>query len=233
MKRLSSTRRRLAPMPPILISSSAWVTWPPPMPASRSCPGPVGRPQHRLDDVLVAGAPTELPDSAHRTSSSVGSGFSSRRALAVNIIPGVQNPHCRPCSSLNPSWIGCSSLAVANPSTVITSWPSAWTASIVQLLTGRPSNRTVQAPQLVVSHPVCVPVSLKPDRSRWASMRRGSTTADRDSPLTRTVILRTGMSSGVAAGTSSNRLVISGGHLLRVEQSGQDPAGEDRTRCRL
>ena len=48
------------------------------------------------------------------------------------------------------------------PSTVWTSWPSAWTASIVQLLTGVPSNSTVQAPQLVVSQPVWVPVSCEP-----------------------------------------------------------------------
>ena len=77
-------------------------------------------------------------------------------------MPGVQKPHCRPCSSLNPSWTGCSSLGRASPSTVVTSWPSAWTASIVQLLTGVPSNSTVQAPQLVVSQPVWVPVSLQP-----------------------------------------------------------------------
>ena len=82
--------------------------------------------------------------------------------MAASIIPGVQNPHCRPCSSLNPSWIGCSSLAVARPSTVVTSCPSACTASIVQLLTALPSNSTVQAPQFEVSHPVCVPVSRKP-----------------------------------------------------------------------
>ena len=118
-----------------------------------------------------------LPDSAHRTSSSVGSGFSSSSALAASIIPGVQKPHCRPCSSLKPSWIGCSSLAVPSPSTVVTSWPSAWTASIVQLFTGLPSNSTVQAPQLVVSQPVWVPVSLKPWRSRWASSSRGSMSA--------------------------------------------------------
>ena len=33
-------------------------------------------------------------------------------------MPGVQNPHCSPCSSLKPSCSGCSSLAVARPSTV-------------------------------------------------------------------------------------------------------------------
>src|SRR6516225_332268 len=59
MKRLSSTRLRLAPSPPILISSSACDT---------SCLpglGPAdpelrGRPEHRLDDVLIAGAPAQV-----------------------------------------------------------------------------------------------------------------------------------------------------------------------------
>ena len=63
---------------------------------------------------------------------------------------------------MKPSCTGSSSLAVPSPSTVWTSWPSAWTASIVQLLIGVPSKSTVQAPQLVVSQPVWVPVSLEP-----------------------------------------------------------------------
>src|SRR5882757_7690245 len=54
MKRLSSTRLRLAPSPPILISSSACVT------ASALRPEFVGGPQHRLHDVLVAGAPAQV-----------------------------------------------------------------------------------------------------------------------------------------------------------------------------
>jgi hypothetical protein len=45
------------------------------------------------------------------------------------------------------------------PSTVVTSRPSACTPNIVQDLIGRPSSSTVQAPQLVVSQPTCVPVS--------------------------------------------------------------------------
>src|SRR5215472_5909654 len=86
-----------------------------------------------------------LPDRAQRTSSSVGSGLASRSALAVIIMPGVQNPHCSPCSSLKPSCSGCSSLAVARPSTVEISCPSAWTASIVHDFTAVPSTRTVPA----------------------------------------------------------------------------------------
>src|SRR5579864_5023835 len=113
-----------------------------------------------------------LPDSAHRTSSSVGSGLASRSALAASIMPGVQNPHCSPCSSLKPSCSGCSSLAVARPSTVPISCPSACTASMVQDFAGRPSTSTVHAPQLVVSHPMWVPVSPSPRRIRWEQQPR-------------------------------------------------------------
>src|SRR5579859_5164358 len=56
MKRSSSTRLRLAPSPPILISSSACDIAP--LLALR--PELVGCPQHRLDDVLVASAPAQV-----------------------------------------------------------------------------------------------------------------------------------------------------------------------------
>src|SRR6185437_3746394 len=65
MKRLSSTRLRLAPSPPILTSSSAvtsrllcWLglCW-----LARRLAPELGRgPQHRLHDVLVAGASAEV-----------------------------------------------------------------------------------------------------------------------------------------------------------------------------
>src|SRR5262249_50259391 len=140
-------------------------------------------------------------------------------------MPGVQNPHCRPCSSLNPSWIGCSSLAPARPSTVVTSCPSACTASIVQLLIGRPSYSTVQAPQLVVSQPVCVPVSLKPCRSRWASSSRGWTSAVRASPFTVFVTRRVGTSSPDGCRISSYKPLMSGCPFRRGD-SGQDALDE-------
>src|SRR5215471_16792157 len=73
MKRLSSTRLRLAPSPPIFISSSACVTalsrLRPPFRArcSQSAAASAGGgpelfrgPQDRLDDVLVAGAAAEV-----------------------------------------------------------------------------------------------------------------------------------------------------------------------------
>src|SRR5580704_9106979 len=54
MNRLSSTRLRLAPSPPILISSSACVTSV--SSAARFGAELLGGPEHRLDDVLVARA---------------------------------------------------------------------------------------------------------------------------------------------------------------------------------
>jgi hypothetical protein len=45
------------------------------------------------------------------------------------------------------------------PSIVVTSAPSACTASTVQLFTASPSSKQVQAPQLEVSQPMWVPVS--------------------------------------------------------------------------
>src|SRR3954469_2541394 len=55
MKRSSSTRLRLEPSPPILISSSADTSR---LPGFGSELG--RRPQHRLDDVLVAGAAAQV-----------------------------------------------------------------------------------------------------------------------------------------------------------------------------
>ena len=118
-------------------------------------------------------------------------------------MPGVQNPHWRPCSSLKPSWSGCSSLAVARPSTVLISCPSAWTASIVQDFTARPSTSTVHAPQLVVSQPMCVPVSPSPRRIRWESSSRGSTSAIFFAPLIVNLIRRTGTSLAASSPRSS------------------------------
>src|SRR5881628_2679021 len=69
------------------------------------------------------------------------------------------------------------------PSTVMISLSRAWTANTVHDFTARPSMRTVQAPQWVVSHPIWVPVSRSTSRIRWTSRRRGSTLASCFSPL--------------------------------------------------
>src|SRR5690242_19533507 len=59
MNRLSSTRLRLAPSPPILISSTAWLTVLALRPVLIS-PELLSGPEHRLDDVLVAGAAAQV-----------------------------------------------------------------------------------------------------------------------------------------------------------------------------
>ena len=56
--------------------------------------------------------------------------------------------------------MGCiSPSGPARPSSVVTSAPSAWAASTVQLFTLSPSTTTVHAPQEVVSQPMFVAVS--------------------------------------------------------------------------
>ena len=68
-----------------------------------------------------------------------GAGCASSSARAVSIMPGVQKPHCRPCSSMKPCCTGSSAPSRSRPSTVRTSWPSAIAASMVHDLTGSPS----------------------------------------------------------------------------------------------
>ena len=77
------------------------------------------------------------------------------------IMPGVQKPHWRPCWSQNACWSGWRVAPSAMPSIVLTSAPSAWTASIVQDFALSPLTWTVHAPQLLVSQPMWVPVRPK------------------------------------------------------------------------
>src|SRR5215469_3403028 len=99
-------------------------------------------------------------------------------------MPGVQKPHCRPCSSLNPSCSGWSWPSFISPSTVMISPPSACTANMVHDLTVLPLSSTVHAPQWLVSHPIWLPVSCSISRMKWISKSRGSTSASRSRPLT-------------------------------------------------
>src|SRR5260370_18788842 len=59
-------------------------------------------------------------------------------------------------------------------------------ANSVHALTVRPFKSTVQAPQYVVSQPMCVPVRFRFSRKNSTSSVRGSTNAFRGSPFTRT-----------------------------------------------
>ena len=80
-------------------------------------------------------------------------------------MPGVQKPHCSPCSARNASCTGCiAPPSPARPSTVSTVRPSACAASTVQDFTDSPSSSTVQAPQEVVSQPTLV--ARRPATSR-------------------------------------------------------------------
>ena len=67
---------------------------------------------------------------------------------------------------------------------VVISVPSAWTASMVQLLTDSPFTWIVQAPHEEVSQPMLVPVSPSASRMWWTSRVLGSTSEVRVSPLT-------------------------------------------------
>src|SRR5215472_16006459 len=94
-----------------------------------------------------------LPSRLSRTCCSVGSGFCAIRLTAASTMPGVQNPHCSPCSARKARWTGCSSPGGARPSVVTTSCPAACTVSTVHDLTDSPSSSTVHAPLEVVSQP--------------------------------------------------------------------------------
>src|SRR5260370_6115358 len=82
--------------------------------------------------------------------------------------------------------MGWSVPSFESPSTVVISAPSAIGANSVQDFTVRPFKITVHAPQYVVSQPMCVPVRLRCSRRNSTRSVRGSTSASRASPLTRT-----------------------------------------------
>src|SRR4051794_40393797 len=100
------------------------------------------------------------------------------------IMPGVQYPHWSPWCSQNASCSGCSAPSWPIPSIVLTSAPSACTASRVQDFTASPLRCTVHAPQLDVSQPTCVPVRPSVSRRKWTRSRRGSTSALSCAPFT-------------------------------------------------
>jgi hypothetical protein len=128
------------------------------------------------------------PDIASRTSVAVGSGLWSSSQRAVIIMPGVQNPHCSPCSAVNPCWTASRPLVLASPSTVVIRRPLVITASTVQDFTGVSSSHTTHAPQLEVSQPQCEPVRPSSSRRKWMSSSRGSTSRLYSVPLTNVVI---------------------------------------------
>src|SRR5438309_1384012 len=121
------------------------------------------------------------------------------------IMPGVQKPHCRPCSSQNACCRGCSVVPLARPSMVVIAAPSAWTAKMVQDLTLCPSSSTVHAPQLLVSQPTWVPVRPASSRMYCTSNSRGSTSCSCLAPLMVTATLRLIRTSLFTCRTCRNR----------------------------
>ena len=67
---------------------------------------------------------------------------------------------------------------------VVTSAPSAWTASTLHDFTLVPSRCTVHAPQLLVSQPMTVPVLPSRSRRYCTSSMRGSTSSETLAPST-------------------------------------------------
>ena len=98
-----------------------------------------------------------LPEIAHRTSSSDGRGVVGEQRRAGQHHARRAEAALQPVLLLERRLDRMELPACSSPSTVVTSRPSACTPNIVHDFTGWPSSSTVQAPQLVVSQPTCVP----------------------------------------------------------------------------
>src|SRR5262245_52289347 len=164
-----------------------------------------------------------LPSRPRRISSSEGFALCFSRLQAVMIIPGVQKPHCRPCSSQKPVWIGCSLSPRASPSMVMTLPPSAWAAKIVQDLTASPFSTTVHAPHWLVSQPMWVPVRPSVSRRKWTSRSLGSTSRCWLLPLTVSVTERLAMHASLVRQDDTPRASAAG----RRDRGRERPAGVD------
>src|SRR5690348_2399296 len=193
---------------------------------------------------------------ASRISATLGSGLRSSSQRAVIIIPGVQKPHCRPCSFMNAVCTGSSSPSCSRSSTVRISWPDAMAVSTVQLLTGSPSIQSTHVPQFDVSQPQWVPVRPRWSRTKCTRSRRGSTSRLTSSPLTVTVTCISGLLSARAgdgpaqcplgelvdemslvvlgAALVGGRVALLTGETCRVDEAGliRAAAGERRLRPR-
>src|SRR5215813_6321903 len=158
MKRLSSTRLRLAPSPPIFISSSACVTALSrsvrrSVPTARGPPGSAGGgpelfrgPQDRLDDVLVAGAAAEVARQrpAHLFLGRIRVGV--QQCLGGHHHPGGAEPALQAVLLLEALLQRVQFAGGGQALHRFDLVPSAWTASIVHDLTAVPSTSTVHAP---------------------------------------------------------------------------------------
>ena len=80
----------------------------------------VGRREHRLDDVVVAGAAAEVALDADAHVALGRFGISSSSETAAITMPAVQYPHWSPWCSWNAVCTGCHSSPSARPSMVVT-----------------------------------------------------------------------------------------------------------------
>jgi len=92
---------------------------------SYSCPHLLSGRLDRAYDVLIASAAADISLETLTDLGLCGLGLFLSRLYEAIIMPGVQKPHCRPCFSQKPSWIGCKLPSGARPSIVVTSLPSA------------------------------------------------------------------------------------------------------------
>src|SRR5882757_5713440 len=106
---------------------------------------------------------------------------------------------------------------------VLTSWPSAITASVVQDLTALPSRWTTQAPHCEVSQPTWVPVRRRFSRRNWTSRVRGSTLAVTALPFTIREILAISTRLSCTAGYRENRRLETFEAQNRAHAGNEDP----------
>ena len=141
--------------------------------------------QHRLDDLLVAGAPAEVAGQALLDLGARGLRRRGEQGPCRDSWPGMQNPHWAAPVSRNACWSGASAPSpAARPSTVVTRAPSASIASTRHESTLRPSSRTVQAPHSPTRQHSLVPVSPRSSRRTSSRVWCASTSTDRSRPLT-------------------------------------------------
>ena len=104
--------------------------------------------------------------------------------LAAKAVAGRRHPDTR---ARDREFYRAENLPVFAPPPV--AFPIAWTVNSVHDFTGLSSSSTVQAPQCVVSQPMCVPVSRRFSLMKWTRRSRDSTSAECGWPLTVIVIV--------------------------------------------
>src|SRR2546430_1285578 len=130
-----------------------------------------------------------LPESASRTSCSLGSGLRLSNAYVATTRPGVQNPHWTAPASTNARCTGCSLSSSENDSTVWMLRSAAAAPSTRHAHTRSPSIITEQDPHSPCSHAFLLPASPRFSRRTVRRLSWSAASASRSSPLTVSLIL--------------------------------------------